>query len=686
MTKQSPQARHKFLASEIRRHDALYHSKDAPEITDAAYDQLRRELEALETAHPELGGADSPLQKVGAKAASGFKKVKHRVPMLSLGNVFSDEEFDDFAGRVRRFLGMNDDAPVELLVEQKIDGLSLSLRYDQGKLSQAATRGDGGEGEDVTANVMTIADIPKTLPKGAPESIDIRGEIYMTKTAFTALNAAQAKADKPIFANPRNAAAGSLRQLDASITATRVLNFYGYAIGFLSAPIAKTQQDTRKVLKEWGFKVPEPALVSSDRDRLLKFYADMQTKRAGLEYDIDGLVYKVNDLVLQERLGFVSRAPRWAVAHKFPAEKAITRVNDIIIQVGRTGTLTPVAELEPVNVGGVMVGRATLHNEDEIARKDIRIGDTVQIQRAGDVIPQVLGYLKEQRPKHAKAYVFPDKCPVCGSKAIREEGEVARRCTGGLICAAQAVERLRHFVSRNAMDIDGLGEKIIQEFWDDGTVQSPADLYRLRDKDKKSLTPLRAREGWGDLSARNLFDAIEARRSIPLDRFIYALGIRQVGEATAKKLAAHYVNFEALQKAMSAAANHESEAYADLTSVEDIGPSVADDLIGFFTEKHNIDLLKDLLKEVTAESYKAPDVGDSKVAGKTVVFTGTLEKLSRDEAKAQAERMGAKVSGSVSSKTDYVIAGEDAGSKLKKAKELGVKVLSEEEWLKLIQV
>lgn len=677
MSKANFKDRHAELAKEIAHHDALYHGKDAPEITDAAYDKLRRELEALEEAHPEL----AKVKTVGAKPSAGFKKVQHRVPMLSLGNVFSDEELDDFLSRIGNFLKTND--PIEILGEQKIDGLSLSLRYDNGKLVQAATRGDGGEGEDVTANVMTMNDVPKELGKGAPDSMDIRGEIYMTKAAFNALNAAQEKAGKPVFANPRNAAAGSLRQLDPSITATRTLGFYGYAIGHTSAPFAKTQAGIREKLESWGFKVPEPVVVASDRESLLKFYNDIQTKRAKLAHDIDGIVYKVNDLALQERLGFVSRSPRWAVAHKFPAEKAITKLNDITIQVGRTGTLTPVAELEPVNVGGVIVSRATLHNEDEIERKDIRIGDTITIQRAGDVIPQVLGFLPDKRPASSKAYKFPHTCPACGSHAIREEGEVARRCTGGLICPAQAVERIRHFVSRNAFDIEGMGEKIIQEFWDDQILQSPADLFRLEEKDKKSLTPLRAREGWGEQSARKLFAAIKARRTIAMDRFVYALGIHQVGDATSKKLAKNYFTIETLIEEMEAAAKEGSEAYAKLTDIEDIGPSVADDLVGFFTEKHNKDLLKDLLKYVTVEEYVAPDLGDSKVAGKTVVFTGTLEKMSRDEAKAQAERLGAKVSGSVSSKTDYLVAGEDAGSKLKKAKEAGVTILSEDEWLQL---
>ncbi|HEY8963200.1 MAG TPA: NAD-dependent DNA ligase LigA [Alphaproteobacteria bacterium] len=677
----STATRYKHLIAEIKKHDALYHTQDAPEISDADYDALRRELNKIEAEHPELVATDSPNKTVGSKGKSGFKKIKHAIPMLSLGNVFSDEELDDFLAKVARFLNRGE--PFDVLAEQKIDGLSLSLRYENGKLIYAATRGDGMEGEDVTANVKTIDEIPQSLKGNAPKVAEIRGEVYMTKQAFAALNKAQEEADKPVFANPRNAAAGSLRQLDSKITAQRALKFYGYALGELSESVADTQQGIRDKIESWGFQVPEPHVVSSDRDSLLKFYQRIQEGRSKLAYDIDGLVYKVNDLDLQERLGFVSRAPRWAVAHKFPAEAAITRLNDIQIQVGRTGALTPVAILEPVNVGGVMVARATLHNEDEIDRLGVRIGDMITIQRAGDVIPQVLGYLKDKRPAGARPFKYPHTCPVCGSNAIREEGEVVRRCTGGLICAAQAVERLRHFVSRRAMDIDGLGEKIIQEFWDDGSVRSPADLFRLEEKQKGSLTPLNKREGWGDQSVRNLFDAIDARRNIELDRFIYALGIRQVGEATAKKLASHYGSFDALQKAMIAAKDESSEAFADLLNINDVGPSVADDLIGFFNEDHNIALLKDLRRYVTVQEFEAPDVGDSPVAGKTVVFTGALN-ISRDEAKAQAERLGAKVAGSVSSKTDYVIAGEDAGSKLKKAQELGVKVLSETEWLALI--
>lgn len=673
-------ARHKKLAREIARHDALYHGQDNPEISDAEYDKLRRELEKIEKEYPQFITAQT--QAVGAKPARGFKKVKHNVPMLSLSNAFSEEDYQDFRERITRFLNLGEDT-IDMLAEPKIDGLSCSLRYEDRQLVLAATRGDGSEGEDITANVRTIKDVPQKLPQDAPDVLEVRGEIYMRREDFIALNKRQAEAGEQIFANPRNGAAGSVRQLDFTITAKRPLHFFGYSLGQVSAPIAKTQSGIREKLKKWGFSVPEPSYVGTKTDGPFQYYKQIEKERPDLPYDIDGVVYKVNDLALQERLGFVSRAPRWATAHKYPAEKAVTILNDIIIQVGRTGTLTPVAELEPITVGGVVVSRATLHNEDEIERKDVRIGDHVTIQRAGDVIPQVLGPVMEKRQKSAKKYVFPDKCPVCGSKAVREEGEVARRCTGGLICGAQAVERLKHFVSRGAFDIEGMGAKIIEEFWNEGMIQTPGDIFRLEQKDKKSLTPLRAREGWGDLSAKNLFAAIDARRAIALDRFIYALGIRQVGEATAKRLAGAYGSLDNLVSSMKAAQKHDSDAYADLTNIEDIGPSVAEDVLAFFAEKHNQDVLKDLQSLLDVQNYARPRAVDSAVSGKTVVFTGTLEKMSRNEAKARAESLGAKVAGSVSAKTDYVVAGEDAGSKLKKAKELGVTVLSEDEWIAL---
>ncbi|MCK6417791.1 MAG: NAD-dependent DNA ligase LigA [Alphaproteobacteria bacterium] len=664
---------HARLVAEIRRHDELYYTQDAPEITDAEYDALRRELEALEQAHPELITANSPTQTVGAAPARGFKKVRHSAPMLSLGNLFTPEDVQDFVDRIRRFLNMTDDAPLTFLAEPKIDGLSCALRYERGHLVQAATRGDGEEGEDITANVMTIADLPKGLPPGVPDIVEIRGEIYMRKDDFATLNERQAAQGKQIFANPRNAAAGSVRQLDATITAQRPLHFFAYGMVGLSA--YQTHDAMLSTLKSYGFALAQPQRLCASVQAMQEYYETVQTLRATLPYDIDGVVYKVNDLALQARLGFVSRAPRWAAAHKYPAEKAITAVTAIDIQVGRTGTLTPVARLAPVNVGGVIVSNVTLHNEDEIARKDVRVGDTVVVQRAGDVIPQVVEVLHDKRPPDARPYEFPDVCPVCGSQAVREEGEVARRCTGGLICPAQAVERLRHFVSRLAFDIEGMGEKIIQEFWDEGLVRSPADIFRLEEKNKNLLNPLQRREGWGEKSVANLFAAIAARRVISLDRFIYALGIRQVGEATAKRLAAHYGTWDAFKSSVASS--------DDLIAIEDIGPSVAGDIIAFFAEKHNQDVLADLESQLSIQPYERQSRSDHVLSGKTVVFTGTLEKMGRAEAKALAERLGAKVAGSVSAKTDYVVAGADSGSKLKKAQELGVRVLSEDAWLEI---
>ncbi len=677
--------RHGELVRLIRQHDKLYYQKDKPEISDADYDRLRLELEKIEAEYPDLITPDSPSQTVGAAPSSGFRKVKHSTPMLSLSNAFTEEDLSDFLVRVRRFLGMKDDAALEVLAEPKIDGLSCSLRYEKRRLVLAATRGDGAEGEDITANVRTIKDVPQELPKDAPDILEVRGEIYMRRDDFMALNKKQAEGGKQVFANPRNAAAGSVRQLDSKITETRPIHFFGYSLGEVSAPIAKTQNDIRRKLAEWGFAEAKPFRVCKNLAELMKYYEEVGTLRADLDYEIDGVVYKVNDLGLQDRLGFVSRAPRWATAHKFPAERAVTVLNAIDIQVGRTGTLTPVARLEPITVGGVVVSNATLHNEDEIERKDVRIGDHVVVQRAGDVIPQIVEVLKDKRTGKEKKFIYPDTCPECGSKAVREEGEVAKRCTGGLICPAQAKERLKHFVSRLAFDIEGLGEKIIEEFWEKDLIRSPADIFRLEKKNKSLEPPLEEWEGWGEKSAENLFRSIESRKTISLARFIYALGIRQIGEATAKKLAFNYLTIENLREAMKAAQDKESEGYNDLVSIEDIGPSVAEDLLAFFAEKHNKEVLSDLEKILTIQPYERPDTSGSKVAGKTVVFTGTLVQLTRQEAKAGAERLGAKVAGSVSAKTDYVVAGEDAGSKLKKAKELNVKVLTEDEWLNLIK-
>ncbi|WP_435640158.1 NAD-dependent DNA ligase LigA [Micavibrio aeruginosavorus] len=674
-------AEYKNLVKELERHDIAYHQNDAPDISDAEYDRMKKRFFDIAAQYPEIA-SKKDLDKVGAPVAAGFKKIRHSVPMLSLGNAFEDQDVTDFIDRVRRFLNFSD--TIAVVAEPKIDGLSCSLRYENGVLVQAATRGDGAEGEDITANVRTTRDVPQTLKGNVPEILEVRGEIYMRRDEFMALNARQEEQGKPIFANPRNAAAGSVRQLDSSITQSRPLRFFGYALGDVSAPISDTQWGIRKALVNMGFAEAEPAQLCETTDQILEYYTKIMNLRPDLDYDIDGVVYKVDRLDLQSRLGFVSRAPRWAIAHKFPAEQAVTIVHGIDIQVGRTGALTPVARLEPVTVGGVVVSNATLHNEDEIARKDVRIGDHVVIQRAGDVIPQVVSVVMDKREANATPYAFPQTCPACGSPAVRPEGEVARRCTGGMICPAQAVERLKHFVSRDAFDIEGLGDKIIREFWDDGLVRSPADIFTLQERDRGSLTPIRARMGWGDQSAKKLFDAIDARRTIPLDRFIYALGIRQIGQATAKRLAAHYGTFDALYDAMRAAYDPESDAVADLLRVEDVGPSVAEDLIRFFNDQKNHVIVDDLLAQLTIAPYVAPQVGDSPVAGKTVVFTGTLVTMTRGEAKARAESLGAKVAGSVSKKTDYVVAGEDAGSKLAKARELGVAVLTEAEWAELI--
>lgn len=663
--------RHADLVKEIRRHDALYHGSDAPEISDADYDKLSRELEELEAKYPDLITKDSPSQKIGAAPSSGFGKVKHSVPMLSLSNAFSEEDLQEFVARIRKFLGLAETDPVDFVAEPKIDGLSCTLRYENRKLVQAATRGDGEEGEDITANIRTIADIPQELPPAAPDLVEVRGEIYMGRKDFAALNARLEAEGKKIFANPRNAAAGSVRQLDSKITASRPLRFFGYALA--DNLHFETQEAVRNALKDWGFHLP---IIPQD-GTLMDFYNTVRQLRPTLDYDIDGVVYKTNRIDYQKRLGFVARAPRWAIAHKFPAEQAITKLNAIEIQVGRTGALTPVARLEPITVGGVVVSNATLHNEDEIARKDVRIGDMVVIQRAGDVIPQVVEVLLDKRPASSVPYVYPDHCPACGSLAIREEGEVIRRCTGGLICPAQAVERLKHFVSRLAFDIEGLGSKIIEEFWEKGIVKTPADIFRL--ETIEITPPLREWEGWGEKSVANLFASIQQRRTIALNRFIYALGIRQIGEATAKRLAAHYGSWRVVRSALQAGDRE------DLLSVEDIGPSVADDLLGFFAEPHNLEILNDLESFLSIQDYIRPQTHNSPVVGKTVVFTGTLVKMTRAEAKVRAESLGAKVAGSVSAKTDYVVAGEDAGSKLKKAVELNVPVLSEEAWLALIE-
>jgi DNA ligase (NAD+) len=678
---------HARLGAEIAAHDQRYYVEDAPSISDADYDALRQRYIALEAGFPELATLESLTRKVGAPPAEKFAKVRHKVPMLSLGNVFGDEEVAEFATRVRRFLGLAADAPLAITAEPKIDGLSCSLRFEDGALVQAATRGDGFEGEDVTANVRTIGEIPQTLAGAPPEIFEVRGEVYMTHADFAALNARQVELGKTTFANPRNAAAGSLRQLDPAITAQRPLHFFAYGWGEVSALPADSQMSMVAALEGFGLPVNPFTVLCHSSEDLLAHYRKIESMRASLGYDIDGLVYKVDSLALQNRLGFVSRAPRWAAAHKFPAEQATTVLRGIEIQVGRTGAMTPVARLDPVTVGGVVVANATLHNEDEIARKDIRIGDSVRIQRAGDVIPQVLGPILDKRPGDAKPYVFPQICPVCGSAAIREIDEktgtadVVRRCTGGLVCPAQAIERLKHFASRNALDIEGLGDRQIEQFYHDGLIKTPADIFTLEARDKLALKKLKGREGSGETSVRNLFKAIEARREPALNRFIFALGIRHVGETNARRLARHFSSFESL-RAAARAASVGSEARAEINNIEGFGEVVAEAIADFFGEKHNEDVLDALLEHVTPQPMEAI-VSQSPVAGKTIVFTGALELMTRDEAKAQAERLGAKVAASVSKKTDLVVAGPGAGSKLAKAAELGVATISEADWLKL---
>jgi DNA ligase (NAD+) len=690
---ESAEAEMARLAAEIARHDALYYQQDAPVISDAAYDAMRQRLAELEASHPELARADSPTQKVGAAPVAGFGKVRHEVPMLSLSNAFSDEDVADFVDRVRRFLMVRDGEPLAITAEPKIDGLSISIRYENGALVSAATRGDGMEGENVTENVRTIRQIPHELSgRHVPATIDIRGEIYLSHADFAKLNAVQAAAGGKIFANPRNAAAGSLRQLDVAITAKRPLKFFAYAWGAVSDMPSETQVGVVAAFKAWGLPVNPLMRVVATKAELLAYYHDLETRRASLGYDIDGVVYKVNRLDYQERLGFVSRAPRWAIAHKFAAERATTKLRGIEIQVGRTGALTPVAKLEPVTVGGVVVSNATLHNEDEIARKDIRIGDTVVVQRAGDVIPQIVEVVRDKRPKSAEKFKFPQTCPVCGSHAVREsdeetgESDVVRRCTAGLICPAQAKERLKHFVSRNAFDIEGLGSEKIEFLFEDKRIRTPADIFTLQERDRDHPAPLASFKGYGKTSVGKLFAAIDARRAVPLERFLYALGIRHIGETTAKDLARAYGTFEALRDAVDAAiaGGKGGDAYNDIDNIEGIGETVVDALVDFFSEPHNRDQLEALLQEVTVEPFVRGATRSSPVTGKTVVFTGTLTRLTRNEAKAQAERLGAKVAGSVSKKTDYVVAGAEAGSKLDNARALGVTVLDEDGWLALI--
>ena len=671
------------VAREIARHDRLYYQDSSTVLSDAEYDALRRRNEALEARFPDLVRADSPSHRVGAPPDEGFAKVTHARPMLSLGNAFEGADLEEFVGRVRRFLKLDPEQPVALVGEPKIDGLSASLRFEDGVFVRGATRGDGVVGEDITANLRTLGDIPARLDGAAPAVLEVRGEVYMSRAAFVALNERRDEAGEALFANPRNAAAGSLRQLDPSVTASRPLHFFAYGWGEVSNEPVGLYRDFLGQLEAWGFAVNPLAEPCPELDAALDLHARLLERRDSLDYDIDGVVYKVDRLDWQSRLGQVSRAPRWAIAYKFPPEQARTLLKRIVIQVGRTGALTPVAELEPVAVAGVTVSRATLHNEDEIARKDVRAGDTVIIQRAGDVIPQVVEVDVSRRPDGTVRFRFPERCPECGSHAVREEGEVAWRCTGGLVCPAQAVERLRHFVSRAAFDIEGLGDKQVAQFRNWGWIEGPADIFRLEQRDPERDPPLAEREGWGEISAHNLFDAIRVRRRIGLARFINALVVRMVGETTARLLAKQYGSYAGFDAAMRSAAEREGEAYAALVAIDGIGPKVADMLIEFFAEPQNRAAVDDLANQLTIEEFAAP-ASDSPLDGKTVVFTGSLERMTRGEAKARALALGAKVSGSVSTKTDYVVAGAETGSKRKKAAELGVSVLSEDDWLALI--
>ncbi len=683
------------LAAAIAQANDAYHTLDAPDLSDADYDALKRRNAAIEAHFPALKRADSPSDMVGAAVADGFGKVTHAVPMLSLENAFDDPDVTDFDDRVRKFLGVS--TPITYTAEPKIDGLSLSLRYEAGRLVQAATRGDGEVGENVTENARTIADIPVTLP-GAPDLLEVRGEVYMSHTDFAALNARQQAAGDKTFANPRNAAAGSLRQLDARITAQRPLRFFAYSWGAVSEPLASTQSNAINHLKSIGFQTNPLTVICDSTAAMLVHYRLIESQRATLGYDIDGVVYKVDDLALQSRLGFRSTTPRWAIAHKFPAELAWTRLLGIDIQVGRTGALSPVARLQPVTVGGVVVSNATLHNEDYIKGrdskgqpirdgKDIRIGDWVQVYRAGDVIPKIADLDLTQRPENAAPYQFPDICPECQSPAIREDGDAVRRCTGGLICPAQAIERLRHFVSRNAFDIEGLGAKQVEMFFHDGIlpVKTPADIFTLASRDAANpLQKLKNRDGFGDRSAANLFAAIDAKRTVPLDRLIFALGIRHVGENSAALLSRHYNTWENFETAITQATIGKGPEWADLTAIDGVGDTLASSLVATFQNAAERRAIDDLVKHLNVLPVTMRAHVNSPVAGKTVVFTGTLEKMTRAEAKARAEALGAKVAGSVSAKTDILIAGPGAGSKAKDAARLGVLTIDEDAWLAMI--
>lgn len=684
ITEEQAKADLEFIAKEMAKADIAYYQNDDPYLTDAEYDKLKLKNELLEKKFPHLIREDSPSKKIGAPIKNDFAKIEHKVPMLSLGDIFSEEELIDFVKGIQRFL--NTDLNIEISSEPKMDGLSFSARYENGILVKGATRGDGKIGEDITSNLKTIKGLPHFVNAADfPSVIELRGEVYMSKADFFALNEKQNSQNKKAFANPRNAAAGSLRQLDSNITKERNLSLIVYTWGEVSDMNWKTQTEFLQKVKNWGFPVNPYNKLCHNLQDVINSYETLLQTRADLPYDIDGIVYKVNSLELQERLGYLTRTPRFAIAHKFPAEKAVTKINNIRIQVGRTGALTPVADLEPVNVGGVMVSHATLHNEDEIKRKDIRIGDYVYIQRAGDVIPQVVGVLKEKRLHNLPEFEFPKLCPECGSHAIKEEDEAVRRCTGGLSCPAQAIESIKHFVSRDAFNIEGLGAKIVEDFYKEKILENPADIFTLEERnggdDLFSLgngLHLEKREGWGKKSVDNLFKAIRNKKEIELQKFIYALGIRQVGSATALLIAKNYISFENFKSSMQ---NSDTEK---LLNIDGIGQAMVKDIVEFFKEEHNTKIIDELLKYVKIKDYEQSEITDSFFAGKTIVFTGTLEHLTRAEAKAVGVKMGAKVAGSVSSNTDYVIVGSDAGSKAKKAQELGIKILNEAEFLKLI--
>ena len=685
------------LAEEIATHDIAYHQQDAPLVSDGEYDALRRRNEEIEARFPELKRSDSPSERVGAAATNAFGKVEHVVPMLSLGNAFDDGDVLDFDARIRRFLNLDADAELAFTSEPKIDGLSASLRYEKGILVQGATRGDGRVGEDITANLKTLPDIPQQLPDGVPDIVEVRGEVYMSHADFADLNERQAAETGKIFANPRNAAAGSLRQLDPEMTKQRPLKFFAYTWGDMSAMPADTQSGMMDCFRVWGFSVNPAFITAADTVALLAHWAEIENRRAALDYDIDGMVYKVDRLDYQSRLGFVSRAPRWAIAHKFPAEQATTTLNDIDIQVGRTGALTPVAKLAPITVGGVVVSNATLHNADEITRKDIRIGDRVIIQRAGDVIPQVVRVLAEERKPDSKPFEFPTICPACGAEALREvrddgEADVVTRCSAGFTCPAQARERLKHFVSRAALDIEGLGQKQVDDYWALDLIRTPQDIFTLRARFENDPPEIwqytsggKNKIGTLKDSARKLFAAIESRKTADLDRYIFALGIRHIGETSARLLARHYMSLPAMMQAAQAMAAGDESARSEIETLDGVGKALVDALISFFAVAENCAAVTALIEAGVNPMPPEAVATDTPVAGKTIVFTGTLEKMTRAEAKARAEALGAKVVGSVSAKTDILVAGPGAGSKLTKATELGVEVLTEEQWIELAQ-